>query len=358
MAFEHADYGEKLSEAEQADRERKIKESQARRRLENAGADVGVKCPRKLKKAFEPLIRDFPQLSYHEEAEEMCVSGWSDSLETRLYSTLDHAKIPEAKAFRAALPGVKKAIQEHVQRNAEKAKTAIDDELANQSLVKSEAELLLKGQSARKRDRTILQQAKAGPKPEFVEAEPKTWKGLAEEAAGRLLQLHTGESVELKNEEKQHNKAIKELQEKADPLHLEISQLKAERDTDGITEAQDRDLSNAIGYLERKVDKLDVAIHSHYALRAEIENKLSDHLDNKIGALETVGDHHDLLRQVKNHHQRTRRKVRQNEKVLRERDDLEQLQKSLNDRWKRLTGDEEDLVQPLALRANAKQFFI
>lgn len=80
-------------------------------------------------------------------------------------------------------------------------------------------------------------------------------------------------------------------------------------------------------------------------------------IDNQIAILDYVIDKYDLLRAILNWNNRKNRVKSRIFKILKERDNLYRAGENLNQLWKKITDDEQDMCQ-ICLKTDAEAYFL
>lgn len=118
-----------------------------------------------------------------------------------------------------------------------------------------------------------------------------------------------------------------------------------------------QELTLTLNYNEAGARKIQKKKDGQLSKKEQFQIKLNP-LDNHISILDCAIDYHHLIREAENWKNRTSRTVDRVNKTLRERAELLTLHDSLNERWKKLTNDSQDLCEPLTLKADSKIYFL
>lgn len=124
-----------------------------------------------------------------------------------------------------------------------------------------------------------------------------------------------------------------------------------------MTEDEYKEIRLSLDYHESRVIKIQKKIDSQLSKQEQFQIELAE-IDKKVSVLDCVLDHQHLLREVANWQNRRSRTIDRISKTLKERTELLQLRESLNQKWKELTNDQQELCGPLCLKTDGKIYFI
>jgi len=122
------------------------------------------------------------------------------------------------------------------------------------------------------------------------------------------------------------------------------------------SEEEYRDLKTRFDYNQLQVDKLREKTDREQTMLERLEGELET-IQHRLDVLNMVNDSRALDRDFGNWKNRRQRVVERNQKLMRELTELETLQANLNEQWRELTRDKDDLCGPL-LRTERKIFII
>jgi len=153
-------------------------------------------------------------------------------------------------------------------------------------------------------------------------------------------------------------KDIDELNSQIQPLQEKITKLESQLSGDNLSESDFKDIKMGIEFNQNKVQKIADKI-----LPLSVEN--SEHnlevekINHQLAMLDCLIKREELLRDVKvNEPRRRERLIFRVEKFMRKHADLETSRLNLNDDWKKLTGDSQELIPVLGLKTDSQMYFI
>ena len=238
-------------------------------------------------------------------------------------------------------------------------------------------EIVGKNLSEKRADQELVQSQKTKrPQPAFDKENFKTWSSLNAENAERSKNRLVEKKTNLLEKTSKHDQDISSLESEREPFDQKITNLQAEINGD-LSEAEFKDTKLSLEYYELKIKKIEVKIEKIKQEKSDAQAEL-DEIEKKIAVLNCCIDRYNLLHESKNFEDRKNRVAMRVEKVLKEREELCTMRNNLNKLWLTLTTDEspkkearavspyrqdtpvkeEELCEPLTLKASAKIYFI
>jgi len=258
-----------------------------------------------------------------------------------------------------------------IEANNKIAKEAYEQSIANtharveenkdfRTLVEeTEKEVLKKLSEAREEKKQIAAQ-KAKPARVYSEQEKQAGIQMQEwtlEDLGRSKQNLFDKKISIKKEVKRLDAENNTIDEKIWPLVEKKEELEKMLEGD-LSEEKFKNFKLSIEYNEDKIEKYRREMMPFFEQIYELNQEL-EKIDNQLPMLDCLIDMNSLKKDAfVNFPRRRERLLQRVYKFLKERTEIETIRIKLNNRWKDLTGDREDLVPVLGLKSDSKMFFI
>lgn len=318
------------------------------------------KCSPDLFKRLSNILYDIGRDYYHydEKSEELRFLRFIDGhLKNRLISGLDDEARLEFGNF---IENVNKLCKELFEKQIADTKAMVQADLDNQKTVENAEKLLRENLSEIRAEKALIQQEKNRKPRIFSDAEKARclhWQAWAEDDLNRSKQNLLDKKISIKKEIKGLEKEIAEFDKNIIPHFQNIEGLQKQLETD-LPEDEFKNVKLSLEYNQAQIAKIQNKILPLTEQNTKLYNEI-DEIDRQLKLLDICIDKEALMKDAKlNFPRRKERLLFRVEKHLKEQTEIENLRNALNLRWAELTGDCENLIQPLGLKAENTLYFI
>jgi len=206
----------------------------------------------------------------------------------------------------------------------------------------------------------LIQAQKARPLRVFSDSEKARglhWQAFNESDLQRSKKNLRSKKDAIKERIKVLEKQIRSLDASIKPHSEKINEAEAKLETD-LDEQTFKDVRLSKEFNESQIEKLQNKLIPFFDQTNELHKRLEE-IDNQLKILNLCISACQVKRDgLINHPRRVQRLRDRIYKHLRETEEIEDRRNGLNQEWRELTGDREDLVPILGLKSGSQMYFI
>ena len=265
-------------------------------------------------------------------------------------------------ALKSYIDGVNDFIRKRDQDLSNAAKEAVQADRSHQLTLGEDLEKVKKYHADKRSEKNLILAQKNKPARTFFTPEQE-FKGihlqtLAEDDLNRSRANLEAKESEIGARIKETEKEIQTLDAGIAPFQEKIAELEEKLNSDNLGETDFKNITMSIEFNKDKIQKIVDKILPMTIQNTELHNEVQK-TDNEMKLIDLLIAQKALMKDVKyNYPRRRERLLFRIQDHLRDVEKIEESRIDLNKNWKNLTGDNQDLVPCLGLKADSTMYFL
>lgn len=236
----------------------------------------------------------------------------------------------------------------------------VENDRKHTETIEDEVKKVKQHLSEKRAEENLIQAQKNKQARIFTEAEKSNnlhWSTYSEEDLIRSKENLLNKKQEAKKAIRDLEKQILELDEQIKPHAEKITDCKAKLETD-LDEKSYKDIRLSKEFNESQIEKLQSKILPLSEENSKLYKQIQE-ADKQLKLLDILIDASELKKDAfLNFPRRRERLLQRLNQILKQMNELETLRENLNQRWRDISNDSQDIIGPLGLKADSQMYFI